>query len=311
MVDQSKPIPCPLCNRRADHYADGYSNSGDELIITADCRSCGQIWITSDAISAVGDQKHILSAHFRKLKDAGERTKLVKSADAQQLVRDTPRYTPVEQANRVLSALSLRCHHPGSSVSFDPVADFSVTCCHNDEEAEFYLKSLVERNLIRRQSGDFWLITSGGWDLLEQLRKSGRTSSRVFVAMPFDPSMNKVFDEGIAPAIVECGYRPERVDRQEFTNRIDDEIVARLRDARFVVADYTGQKAGVYFEAGFGLGAGKTVVSICQKEELSALHFDTRQYNMIDYSDVTELRTRLKNRILAVEGRGPEHPSQA
>ena len=45
-----------------------------------------------------------------------------------------------------------------------------------------------------------------------------------------------------------------RIDRHEHVNKIDDEIIAEIRRARFVVADFThgdtGGRGSVYYEAG-------------------------------------------------------------
>jgi nucleoside 2-deoxyribosyltransferase len=81
---------------------------------------------------------------------------------------------------------------------------------------------------------------------------------------------------------------------------LDDEIIASIRGAKFLVADFTGQRNGVYFEAGFMLGLGRPVIWICKKEDLKNVHFDTRQYNTIDCVDETDLKKRLVNRILAL-----------
>ncbi len=89
-------------------------------------------------------------------------------------------------------------------------------------------------------------------------------------------------------------------------NRIDDEIIGRIRASRFIVADFTGHRQGVYFEAGMMLGLGRTVIWMCKDEELKASHFDTRQYNFINYKSVDEARKRLYDRIMAIEGAGPE-----
>jgi nucleoside 2-deoxyribosyltransferase len=61
----------------------------------------------------------------------------------------------------------------------------------------------------------------------------------------------------------------------------------------------------VYFEAGFMLGLGRPVIWVCEKKDLKNVHFDTRQYNTIDYADAKDLRTRLQLRIEAILGKGP------
>ena len=123
--------------------------------------------------------------------------------------------------------------------------------------------------------------------------------------MSFNPSLNTTYDNAIRPAVLDSGYQPIRLDRTEHVNRIDDEIIVQLRESRFVVADFTQHRAGMCFEAGFGLGLGKTVFWICSSDDLQNLHFDARQFNMIGYQSEEELRSRLLNRILAIEGRGP------
>ncbi len=106
--------------------------------------------------------------------------------------------------------------------------------------------------------------------------------------------------------IKNAGYEPDRADRGEYTNRIDDEIIARIRAAAFVVADFTGHRGGVYYEAGFAFGLGRHVIGTCRKDNMKGLHFDIRQYNTIDWETPEELALRLQHRIEAIIGKGPE-----
>ena len=66
-----------------------------------------------------------------------------------------------------------------------------------------------------------------------------------------------------------------------------------------LVADFTGQRAGVYFEAGFALGLGLPVIWTCNEEDKDALHFDTRQFNHILWTCEADLFQKLKRRIEA------------
>ena len=81
--------------------------------------------------------------------------------------------------------------------------------------------------------------------------------------------------------------------------------------SRFLVADFTGQKHGVYFEAGYALRAHIPVIWTCRKEQIGELHFDVRQFNMIDWESHEELANRLRFRILALVGEGPEGMSES
>ena len=109
----------------------------------------------------------------------------------------------------------------------------------------------------------------------------------------------------------EAGYEALRIDQKEHINKIDDEIIAELRRARFVVVDFThghdGPRGGVYYEAGFAYGRGVPVIFSCRKDAIDKIHFDTRQYNHIVWEPekLDEFRHRLTTRICAVVGDGP------
>lgn len=132
-------------------------------------------------------------------------------------------------------------------------------------------------------------------------------SDTAFVAMWFDRQMSDAYDDAIAPAIETAGYRPVRIDQKEHNNKIDDEIIAAIRRARFVVADFScgpdGARGGVYYEAGFAAGLAKPVIYMVRQPDLDRVHFDTRQINHIIWNDIDDLRSRLTNRIEATIGR--------
>jgi nucleoside 2-deoxyribosyltransferase len=117
--------------------------------------------------------------------------------------------------------------------------------------------------------------------------------------MWFSADTRAAYEDGMAPAISDSGFKPVRIDLKEHNNEITDEIVAEIRNSEFVVADFTGQRPGVYYEAGFAMGLGRTVIWCCRKDEIQKLHFDTNHRNHIDWQTPEELRRRLYNRIRA------------
>ena len=123
-----------------------------------------------------------------------------------------------------------------------------------------------------------------------------------------EESPEALWNNGIESGILAAGYKPVRIDRVEHNNRIDDEIIAGIRRSKFLVADFTGQRGGVYFEAGFALGLSMPVIWLCKKSECdeNKIHFDIRQYNFILWEDdkLGDLKTALQNRIEATIGRG-------
>jgi nucleoside 2-deoxyribosyltransferase len=127
-------------------------------------------------------------------------------------------------------------------------------------------------------------------------------SKQIFVAMWFAPEMESIYREGILPGIEDAGkgYKAKKIDEKETINKICDEIIAEIRKSRAVVADFTGQRGGVYYEAGFAMGLGIPVIWTVREDFIDSLHFDTNHYSHIKYKTPEELRTKLTNRILAL-----------
>lgn len=179
------------------------------------------------------------------------------------------------------------------------------------EELAFLLETHLEKGLgylesSKKHGSGFFQITPRGWDYLDSLRQGNPESNIGFIAMWFDKSVDDAHIE-IQAGIRSAGYEPLRIDRKEHNNKIDDEIIAGIRRSKFLVADFTGHRGGVYFETGFATGLGLPVIWLCRQDELEKTHFDTRQYNFIvwEAEKPVELAKALQNRIEATIGRSP------
>lgn len=143
----------------------------------------------------------------------------------------------------------------------------------------------------------------------EEMSGQRAQSSQVFIAMWFNDAVKEAYEVGIDPAIREAGYDPLRIDHKEHDSKIDDQIIAEIRRSAFLVADFTGHRGGVYYEAGFAHGLGKRVLFTCRQDHLQQLHFDVRQYNTIPWNKPAEVVIPLQHRILALFGAGPLKPN--
>lgn len=161
-------------------------------------------------------------------------------------------------------------------------------------------------------SGSVWLTLEGAEEVAAPVPAS--QSNQAFIAMWFSDETQTAYDDGIRPALSDLGFDARRIDQKEHNNKIDDEIIAEIRQSRFLVADFTCGKiemngdgtaiarGGVYFEAGFAMGLGIPVIWCCREDLINQVHFDTRQYNHITWNTPEELREKLKNRVGAVIG---------
>ena len=189
--------------------------------------------------------------------------------------------------------------------------------CIEGGELFFLLSYLDDRKLISFGGVDNppWRcsLTISGFSRLAELEATNSSSSRAFIAMWFDPTLNDAWENGFSVAVRQAGYVPIRIDKQEHIGKIDDEIIAEIRKARFVVADFTqgdkGARGGVYYEAGFAHGLNVPVIFTCKEDSINDVHLDTRQFNHIVWRNAEEIRIKLSTRIEAVIGEGPEKPS--
>lgn len=264
--------------------------------------------------NASENEKALLTTILLEQREQGIECPFVNAALVEKAKTRPP--IPVDQrAERLLRFISGRTENVASIVEIceDTWEAYAWSESTEWDEVVYLLNYLEEREWIKyERSGDGWLrgqLTVAGYERIAELRVN-LDSSQAFVAMWFDTSMNQPYKAGIEPAIEEAGYNSLRIDRKEHVNKIDDEIIAELRRSRFVVADFTqgddGARGGVYYEAGFAHGLNLPVIFTCREDAVETLHFDTAHYNHIVWTTPEELRKKLKTRILAVIGEGPE-----
>jgi hypothetical protein len=124
-----------------------------------------------------------------------------------------------------------------------------------------------------------------------------------FVAMPMDvanPRLGDVLD-AIKEAAARCGVQAERVDDVVTNDRITDRILESIRRAEFVVADLTDSRPNVYFEAGYAHALGKTPIYIAAHG--TTLAFDLKDYPVIFFSALRDLKTELERRLRTLGSR--------
>jgi len=141
--------------------------------------------------------------------------------------------------------------------------------------------------------------TVDGWKQLEPSFLPGGDPGRCFVAMWFDDGLDSAYITGFARAIEGCGFKPYRVKEDPTNKGITDLVLSEIRRSQFVVADFTGQRPSVYYEAGFAHGIGREVIACCQTDHLSNLAFDTRHLGHVVWNEPADLREKLSNSIRA------------
>ncbi len=308
---KTNEIQCPICKleKGTRAYPD---DLGRYKII--ECSRCGKYAITSTAEVMTGETSlgYKLIAWIRDNNERHNKPPKITSYVLENLENGIPDYSPNRKQLILLRNIERRTKYPGQAIDIVPEFDYPLSWAKNEKELLYYLKSLIERRLLRLPDPahkyiseliNIVEITTLGWEYLENNVDKSTTSDQVFVAMSFSPSLKPIWDDAIKPAIEKAGYKAYRVDIEPHTDRIDTKIIAEIKNSRFLIADVTEQKQGVYFEAGFALGLGIPVIWSCQNNDLDKVHFDTRQYNHILWNDINVFKEDLYNFICAIIGR--------
>ncbi|HYE32473.1 MAG TPA: hypothetical protein VEH27_13670 [Methylomirabilota bacterium] len=216
--------------------------------------------------------------------------------------------TVSERLDRALVNMAGETSQLGQGIAIENEGPTPVILARNANEAFTILDYLASEGLIAGGRPSRLparvALSARGLMKASELEKGllGAKNRQAFVAMSFDPALYPAYAEGLKLGIEDCDYKPLRVDAKEHNEKICDTIIAEIKNSKFLVADFTLHRSGVYFEAGLMMGLGRPVIFTVRSDELGKAHFDTRQYNHIEWSDPAELREKLKRRIQATIG---------
>lgn len=299
------PSQCPICKGTAKRFRKG---NFDAYVVI--CDRCGDFGITDTALVNIRgeyfSEREIANASGWLRENQGYE---ITSYNADGLKNINP-ISYSERADRLLRKIGKVTSFAGEEVKIDSSWISSAWCAH-EKEMRSLLNFLSESDLVVVNGPlpeyQTVVVRPNGWMRIDDLSKVGSAGDQGFVAMWFDQSMSEAYAVAISKAIADAGYRPHRVDNREHNGKIDDEIVSEIRKSRFVVADFSGHRGGVYYEAGFAKCLGIEVFWTCREDYFKELHFDIRQYNCIEWkmNELDEFRQRLRFRIESVLGQGP------
>jgi hypothetical protein len=207
-----------------------------------------------------------------------------------------------ENLRLLLQYIGKKIRRPSEALVIQQHIDFPVIDVDTPADFAVCLTWLVQEGLIAdSSSGNSHNVslTRSGWERLQPTRQQGGAPGTCFIAMWFDPLMNEPYELGIAAAVRDSGFTAVRIDRKEHNNQITDEIMAAIRGSEFMVADFTGHRAGVYYEAGFARGLGREVIYCCREDAFKERHFDTSVINHVVWTDPADLQRKLADRIRA------------
>jgi hypothetical protein len=310
-------VNCPICLMKCSAAREVENKD----VIEYDCPRCGGYSITGMAtvnLRNTGMSKQDrakVAAYLRERTLRGDSRISILSQQLPDMVSDTPvvtieeivrdRFprTISERLDRALKNIHRLSEHLGAGIDLDPETDGPVLFAEHKDSFNFIKDTLQEAGWVKPIFATTGIaLTARGLERIAELERNiaGKESRQAFVAMWFDSSLDKAWKDGFEKSCDAAGgYKALRMDLKEHNQKICDAIIAEIRKSRFLVADFTGHRGGVYFEAGYALGLGIDVILTCREDELEKAHFDTRQYNHVVWKDEKDLFQKLKRRIEA------------
>ena len=304
-----KTVACPVCGIANKSGLAVTSVTENELSV--ECPRCGHFCIEEEALGQIrmdAKTRFAMSAWIREHQEAGiaQPTILVEQLD--QIVSSFPKHGIQGKLHVLLTTLAQRTN-PAETTSLVLEEDFVLASAKSAGELRLLLNDLKDKRFINvtyKADRAICELTLSGWQELESSEGKNKNRAQAFVAMSFDMDLEPVWLYGIKPAIESQHYEAYKVNEDPHLDRIDEKILREIERSKFVIADVTTQKQGVYFEAGYTLGQGIPVIWCVRDDEISKLHFDTRQFKHVIWKSPEDLRPKLSEQISGAIGKNIE-----
>jgi nucleoside 2-deoxyribosyltransferase len=177
------------------------------------------------------------------------------------------------------------------------IDEFFAAVSLDESSNGFVLPAMIgEHNIplprvLRQRAIDFRLAKSFD-EAFQQLTAGLSGSRQAFVVMRFgDPQLDKAYDEAIAPAIVQAGFSPLRIDERKNPEMIITRVLREIDRSEVVIVDLTGERPNCYMELGYALAKEKELILAIRGDE--DLSFDIGARQIIRWHDREQLRAEL------------------
>lgn len=293
---------CPVCKQSVEHFKDIEGPKSE-----VQCNYCGE-FVIEKSLQAILDSNQYnqlrIGSWIRKQNSSGIIPEL-NAIDFANLI--SLKDKKINQKYELL----LKYVYSEKTIQIQ-LADLNrlylvLFWCEDIKEFNMLLSKAVELNHLKLKfdgmSVKEYIITYDGKEFIENLGLDNN-SNKIFMAFHFTEEMKKEFESTIKRAVIDSSegkLEAVRVSSSatDHDAKIDDELIGMIKSSKAVIADFTGNRTAVYYEAGFAMGLGIPVIWICKKDDVDKLSFDTRQYPHIIWENEDDLYNQVVNRLKA------------
>jgi len=269
---------CPLCDLA---LIESRPDSRRRWVAWCHCARCGQFGISDRLLITKNERfasvRVLLSGIVREYRDAESESlfrepfpEIITEHNFETIAhsRGVPT-TPPEQLERLLLAIGKQTPYLGESTGPESLDVWAARAfVPTAEHASSLLGVVKKKEWITETSIDgkwsYRMTMEGLEEYYELARRSGQ-GDQCFIAMWYQTEVLDICKKFILPAVEQCGFKPYLVGVDPQDDRIDNKIIAEIRRSRFMIADLTGVRGGVYYEAGYAQGLGRPVMWCCHE----------------------------------------------
>lgn len=290
---------CPICKKANVSIKQPYGGA-DSLVIN--CPNCDSYEISNSAIATLSNRPKDFELSYAIRRRSIRKEKVfVYSTNRADIIAGIEIPKGIKN---IAEALLLDVYKDDSMmgrglvISNDNIFSFAIESIDKLPPVLKYIEDAGWFSLERLGSGAAYLnITGHGIKHAEEILNPNFRSTQVFVAMSFNSELDAIYHEAIKTAVDECGLNPIRIDLVDFNDEIILNVLNRINQSKFLIADYTDNRPGVYFETGYALGKGLPIIYCCRESDKDNIHFDVNHYKFIHWKEASDFKAELVKRI--------------
>jgi hypothetical protein len=268
---------CPFCKTDA---IVGVNIDTGQLAYT-DCL-CGKFIIDQIALEDIGEYNKTLKTDEDKILFSGylrnnQTTTITEEFISEVLpgIRDYCKQIPLdEKISKIKNYIYQETTSLGKHVPLGYDKLYTLFYLKDSKEFWSLIKYLQETDILNKNTPVGGptanvLLTVKGFANIESTLKDYSQSKKLFIACKFKTDYEDDLVKAIKAACAICGFDAKRVSDEKHDNDITHKIIADIKQSRFIIADFTDQNNGVYYEAGYAMGMSKKVIRLVNEKQIN------------------------------------------
>lgn len=188
----------------------------------------------------------------------------------------------------------------GEKNTIEPNVDYKLKIKMMGSKLDFFVNNvkLITYNfpfLIPRKQTGLWCQSSE--DILIKDFIINEEKAKTFVIMEYSKQYNDLYLEVIKPVCKSNNIEPIRADESKKTGLILSDIIKRIYEAKFIIAEITPKNPNVFFEIGFAIAIGKPVIFIADKNNEDGLPFDVSGFRVLFYENTISGKSSIEEEL--------------